>query len=167
MRIIHLGLVAGLMLGAAPVVAQDAAPTAPAAAPAADPERLALAKRYIEAADMDALVLGSMEPMLDAMATQQDGMTAEQQALVRGVVLDAMKATMPAYLDQIAALYAVEMTTEELTALADFYETEMGRSITAKTVSLTARSAQMFESYSPILNAEIMKRMEAVMATQE
>lgn len=171
MKSMVLGLVAGLcvMSAAGATLAQEAAPVATAApaAPAATAEAKALAQRYLDATQFEALMLAAMEPMLDALTAQQPDLSAEDRAMVRGVVLDSMKSVMPAYLDEVANLYGQAMSTEELEALVTFYESPVGRSISTKSLELTNQSQAMFTRFQPTLNAEIMKRMEALQAAGE
>lgn len=73
----------------------------------------------------------------------------------------------PTYLEEIANLYAGALTIEELQASVDFYEAPIGRSLTAKSLVLTSQSQGVFERFQPQLNAEIMKRMEAIASSEE
>ncbi len=151
---------------AIPAAAQQAAQAAPTVA-AASPEAKALSLRYLKAIEFENLLITGMGPMLDAFAAQQPELSEDERLLVRGVVLDSMKAIMPAYLEEVANLYAGALTVEELQASVDFYEAPLGRSVTAKSLTLTSQSQAMFERFQPMLNAEIMKRMEAIAAAEE
>lgn len=129
------------------VVPSAAAQTAPVAAPAPDPARLAAAQalmqRILPADKRDAMIEQMVRPMFENMrgaifsgpkfetakaenpklaATVETFMTDEFE---HSIVL--MKATMPAMLDAMARAYARRFTRDQLEAIDTFFQTPAGR----------------------------------------
>lgn len=108
----------------------------PAFAQSTREERLAIAQEYIEAslADMDtARLLQSMyAPIIAQIEASGQTVTDDQRARVHALyereLLQPLMDIMAAQSDTMADLF----TIEEITALRDFYNTSIGRSVMSK-----------------------------------
>lgn len=124
-----------------------AAQTAPAAAPAPDPARLAAAQalmqRILPADKRDAMIEQMVRPMFENMRgaifsgpkfESAKAKNPELAATVETFMTDEfehsiglMKATMPAMLNAMARAYARRFTLEQLEAIDTFFQTPAGR----------------------------------------
>ena len=159
--LILIALAAGLML-AQPAMAQsqaDAAGPSKAEREAVvredggDAHRLALSRRYVQLMQGDQLE-ESMREMIQASAaadTDTQGMSAEDQAFFVDLTADLTADLVPQMLDRMVPLFAEQFTAEELQALVDFYDNEVGREILRKTYMLMPQVNQAVMALMPQL----------------
>ncbi|WP_181404637.1 DUF2059 domain-containing protein [Asticcacaulis tiandongensis] len=132
-----LGLsTAALTAGATlPALAQTA--PANAAAPAADPARLALAQKLLDVNGTRAQTeqgLKDIMPLIEMALTNQPGMeelTAEEKAKLTEYMGEAFQAIVPEILNRYAGHFANSLTEAELNTLITFYGTDTGKKFVA------------------------------------
>ncbi|TRD23081.1 DUF2059 domain-containing protein [Palleronia caenipelagi] len=128
-------------------------------------ERLEIARDYVAATmadmDMDAFVAQMYEPVLDQIESQSDiefsdAQRAEVNALYQREMLPALTEILRAQDEIMADIF----TLEEITALRDFYQTDVGRSVMTKLPRLIAlqqpQIMQLMQSKMPVLMNEMM-----------
>lgn len=150
-----LVLVAAAVLAlASPAPAQDAGDTAQA-------ERETLVREYLAAIDFDKLMDATSASITTAQMESFPGIQAvpaETRAIIADVTEQVMREMRDRIIDRYVVLYAEVFSEAELRALVDFYESDMGRSITAKSQIVAVQGG-------PIL-AEIMPEIQSAMQTR-
>ncbi|MDP1911828.1 DUF2059 domain-containing protein [Brevundimonas sp.] len=145
-----------LMLGQAlPAAAQTAAPPARSAEVEA---KAALVRRYFAAIQFDKMMNGMVESMLQNILADPR-IPAEKREVVQDVALESLTAVMPGYMDRVVAVYAEEFTHEELVGVVEFYESPIGRSLTARAVILSRRTGELMEYFQPAFEADMQRRL--------
>lgn len=143
------------------------APDAGASAGAADPQRLALAERYMADAHADRLLRATLDEELKrgfevAMRRMNAGIPEiPQQMQAEGyqALLGAARSIEPRVHERIARLLASEYTTQELQALVNFYESPIGRKIAEKPLDIPAAARRAAQDIGPQFLAEFKRRL--------
>lgn len=130
-------------------------------APAASAEKIQLIERYFEAAGL----VATTDRVIDAMLNSASISTyspAEAEAL-KTAMRAALEEARPWLMARFARVYAEAFTVEEIEALVAFYESPVGRSLTAKTVGLSDETARIMPEYYAL----VRRRLEANMCPGE
>ena len=147
--------VAGSALTAAPVRAAEV-PQAAAGAPAA--RQLELARRYI-----DLMMSDQFEDVIREMvgdeAERDETMPEEDRRFLVDLTADLLTDLIPQMINELVPVYAAAFTEAELEALVAFYDTEMGRSIAAKSVQVMPEENRAMMSVMPQLLDKMAARM--------
>lgn len=158
-RLLTLAAAAAVLSIGMPAMAQDAGKRIPVATQDADHDaRRALIHRYFVAIQFEKLMNGVLESTLESMLSDPS-IPADKREVVMEVVLETFRASMPAYQEAVIDLYADEFTVEELQGMVDFYESPIGRSLTAKSVMLSQRSNELYAQFMPVWQADIQRRL--------
>ncbi|GLS00057.1 hypothetical protein GCM10007859_00600 [Brevundimonas denitrificans] len=156
-RILSAGAVAlALTFGQALPAAGQA--TAPSAQSAEVDAKAALVRRYFAAIQFDKLMNGMIESMLQNILADPR-IPAEKREVIEDVALESFAAVMPGYMDRVVAVYAEEFTREELEGVVEFYESPVGRSLTARSVILTRRTGELMNYFQPAFEADMQRRL--------
>ena len=148
-----------LATGAAPAWARSGppVPVAAAAAPVRDEAaaKLALARRFITA--MQGEQLGaSLAQMSGSMIPPNENLAADQNAAIRRAMEQSMADLLPRLFDAMAPVYADIFTMEELTALVNFYESDIGRSLMTKSLEAAPRISEIANAMMPEVLHDMM-----------
>lgn len=132
-------------------------------------ERLAVAEEYTAAmvADMDleALIATMWKPVVDQQESLGTPVTDDQKARLQALYMDAMGEPMTQIMLDQAATMADIMTLEEITALRDFYQTPVGKSVMLKLPKLVeAQQPQILSMVSENL-MPIMGEIQTILST--
>jgi hypothetical protein len=167
------GVAASLAIVTVPAAALAAPPAlqvAPdhgAAGPAAvDPQKLALADRYLTDTHFDRdMPRLAEESFRRAMEASYRTMEADVPVVPQSIKdemyrsqIESIRAMLPKVRSRVARVYASEYTTEELQALVDFYESPVGRSITAKQLDISAATRRAVNELVPEMGKELARR---------
>ncbi len=152
--VLALSLTLGLSCGQAALAQTDTA-----AAQGDVTAREMLVRRYFEAIDFDRMMVGMNDSLLSTMLAQNAALSPEQADIIRESYAEAWEMVGPGYMDQIISLYAEVLSHDELTEMVAFYESDTGRSITAKSVVLTERTGELYESLAERLMPVLFERM--------
>lgn len=166
MKPLLLALAACSVLCASPAFAQSAGAADAPAAQAVDSiaARTALARRYFNAIEFTKVMRDMMEQLLPhVIEAKGAGMSADERAMIQEVVIDSMEAIMPRFIELASAKAAEVYTYEELKALADLFDSPLGRSITAKGERFGNRVDGLMDELNPMLEQEIETRICARM----
>jgi hypothetical protein len=163
---IAAGLAVGLILLATPAAAEPA-PTPPAAA-TANPQAVALVRRYLTAIhferNMDSMQAAMLPVMVEQTRRTHPNLTAEDQQVMIDVIRHVMREKMlPKMIDRMIPIYAGTFTIPELEALVNFYESPVGRSIADKTPALAPKSAEITRALMPEMMGEVLNELVARM----
>ncbi len=104
--------------------------TAAASESAIDPARLAAARRVIAAngsASSYDLMIERMVPSVVGAIAAGNGLNEAQRSEAARIVMDEMRAASAEFMELMSRVYAGRMSTEDLTVLAEFYESPAGR----------------------------------------
>lgn len=145
---------AGAGLAATPVFASDL----PQSATAPSARQLALTRRYI-----DLLMSDQFEGVIREMIGQEMGrdstLPEEDRRFLVGLTTELATDLIPQMINEMVPVYAAAFTETELEALIAFYDTEMGRSIAAKTVQVMPEASRAVMSVMPQLLDKMAARM--------
>lgn len=140
--------------------AQDK-PQSPPAAGQPSARQLALSRRYIELMQTDQLAVmirSGIEMVANADPDAAD-MPSEDREFLLDLATELTTDLMPQMFDRMAPVFARTFSEDELLALIAFYDSDMGRSIMAKTyTSMPEASAAMME-VMPQLYEKMAARM--------
>ncbi|GLK47558.1 hypothetical protein GCM10017620_05310 [Brevundimonas intermedia] len=117
--------------------------------------RLALASKFValmQGEEMGA-ALAQMTTMM--MPGELEGMSDEDAAKFRQVMGDMTARMMPRMFEAMAPIYADIFTLEELQGLVDFYQSDIGRSMVAKSYQAAPRLAAAIQSIMPEIMADM------------
>ncbi|MDY6925169.1 MAG: DUF2059 domain-containing protein [Pseudomonadota bacterium] len=146
--------IAGAGLVATPVGASDT----PQAATAPSARQLALTRRYI-----DLLMSDQFEDAIGAMIGDEMSrditLPEEDRRFLVDLTTELATDLVPQMINEMVPVYAAAFTEAELEALIGFYDTEMGRSISAKTVQVMPEANRAVMSVMPQLLDKMAARM--------
>lgn len=110
--------------------------------------RLSLSRRFIAALQSDqmATMLGQMSV---AFTPPAEGLTDEQRNALQRATVNATTQMTTRLFDAMAPIYADIFTLEELTGLVAFYESEIGRSMMAKSYAAAPRITEVVMGMMP------------------
>jgi hypothetical protein len=69
-------------------------------------------------------------------------------------------ATVPAYMDAVEAFYTTEYTHDEVKQMIKFYETPVGKKLTAKAGLMMEKTVEAGQKWSMALQGIMMKYMQ-------
>lgn len=145
---------AGATLTTQPVRAGEA----PQAASEPSARQRALARRYI-----DLMVSDQFEDVIREMigdeAERDSTMPEEDRQFLVDLTTDLVTDLIPQIINELVPVYAAAFTESELEALVAFYDTEMGRSIAAKSVQVMPEENRAMMSVMPQLLDKMASRM--------
>jgi len=172
MKRILAGAVLCIVLVAQPSMAQQAtAPTSAPVAHAADPAHLAAARRVIAANGTEAsehAVIAQLTPMVMAQIGHAQGLSDAQIATARDVLTEEMESSVGDLVEIVVQIYANHFTTEQLNALADFYESPAGHAYIAEMPALLHDSIAVSQQWAQTtLEPRVAARMAAITAQQQ
>lgn len=155
---LSLSVPAGL---AVPSLAQDA----PASQPTEiSPESLALALKYVEATDRS----GLYEVTLVRAAGDTYKQLLQQNPTIGDPLNTAIENTLTFYkdkkgdlFDQIARLYALTFSTEELQQISDFYASPVGQKLSQANAEINPAIVSLVRVFTDNLNREFFAKVRA------
>lgn len=146
---------AALLSFASPAAAQTDGP-APSATTAKDAAlKLQLANRFISLIQGDQMGEMMSQMMSGVMEDELEGMSGPQASDYRAAMSAMMGQMMPRLLDAIAPVYAEIFTAEELRGLVAFYESDLGRSLIAKSYEAGPRMSEAIQAAMPAILSDM------------
>ena len=141
-----------------------AAPAIASAQAQPNPKALALAKRYVVAAQASKILQDEgpavAQYMISRMAAPPGG--DEKEAEVKHAMLDAadaaVTAKLPEFLDKTAAVYARVFTEQELEAIVGFYDSPAGKAFVAKGQAAAEPMAALIHALGPDIQRDTEQR---------
>lgn len=105
--------------------------------------RLAAATAYTQQTmadmDMEAMIRTMYAPLLDQIRGQGQVVTGDQVAQIHALYMDTMLEPLTTIMEGQNTVMAELFTLEEITALAEFYNTPVGRSVMTKLPQMMER----------------------------
>jgi hypothetical protein len=160
--LLSLSVSAGL---AVPSFAQDAQPAAPASQPQeVSPEALALARKYIDITDHSGIYetavvragINTYQQLLPQNPTIADPLNAAIET-----VISSYKDKKGDLFDQMARLYALSFTQEELQQIVDFYSSPTGLKLSKANADLNPSLQRIMNIFSVNLSKEFFAKVRA------
>ncbi|MFT4955351.1 MAG: hypothetical protein ACI8U3_001739 [Brevundimonas sp.] len=119
--------------------------------------RLELAERYVELSQGDSLA-DMAQTYIDELLAADTQSEAAHREWFRVNLPREMTNLMTAIMDGLVPVFAERLTVEELTALVDFYETPLGRSIAQKQVEIGMDQGMAMEAAVLQFQLDLMRK---------
>jgi hypothetical protein len=123
--------------------------------------RLELSRRFIAALQTDQMS-SMITQMTTSLTSPQEGLSDAQTQALRRAMATATDEMMSRLFDAMAPIYADIFTLEELNGLVGFYESDIGRSLMAKSYAAAPRVTAVMTAMMP----EIMHGMVDTMCKE-
>ncbi|MEO6012779.1 MAG: DUF2059 domain-containing protein [Devosia sp.] len=151
-----VALALSLMFGAAaPVLAQEI-----------PPEQLALARKYIDLTNKQGIyeaILVQTAAATSKLFSQSNPEISEKIDEIIGQVLETYKGKNDELFNQFARVYAVEFSSEELTAIVAFYESPAGQKLAERSQTLNAGVRAVMNVYTSNFGTEFVTKVRAAL----
>ncbi len=136
MRLMIVWMAAAMAGAALPPAPAEARETSQAATAAPSPRQLALTRRYLALTMTDQFEVAIRQMVIDqaAMAPETRDLPDEDRRFMIDLTAELTAAMIPQMLEAMTPVYARTFTEAELTAMLEFYDTEIGRSVLEKTM---------------------------------
>ena len=158
---IFTALTAALLLCATPSLAQTAKTEAPAVAGEPSARQLSLSRRYVEVMQGDSIE-DIIEQLVREMAQSDSNMrgsSQEDREFMIELTTEVTTDIMPQMMEQLVPIYARVFTEAELEALIAFYDTDLGRSITAKMMISSSEAEAAMMTVMPAMMEKMANRI--------
>lgn len=145
---------AGAVLTAPPARASEA----PQATSEPSARQLALTRRYIDLMMSDQFE-DVIREMIGDEAARDSSLPDEDRQFIVDLTAELVTDLMPQMINEMVPVYAAAFTEAELEALVAFYDTEMGRTIAAKSVQVMPAADRAVMSVIPQMLDKMAARM--------
>ena len=136
----------------------------PARSEAVSDERLRAAKEVLQATgaaqQFDAIMPLMLKQINQSIVASNPKLSEPLQAMFNDIV-KAFSGRKQELLDKVAALYAKNFTVEEMTALTEFYRTDVGRKFVAAQPQLATESMKLGQEWGRTVGQQIMEQIKA------
>jgi hypothetical protein len=126
-------------------------------------QRLALARRYMADIGYEASLRRQLDlqypTMVQGVLRSHPEFSPEWKAMLAASMREALTDFLPKLRDEAAEAYAAAYTIDELQALAAFYESPVGHSITSKKINVDEIEYRLIQSLRPQLVADMVRRL--------
>lgn len=154
-----LFVLAGMVAFAAPVQAQEI-----------DPAQLALARKYVDLTNKGQLyevILVQTAQQTSNLFVPQNPDKAAQINDVIGKVLETYKGKHDDLFNQIARLYAVSFTPQEMQQIVDFYSSPAGQKLAASAADINGSVQKILKLYTYNLGTEFVSKVKAELVAEK
>lgn len=158
--ILRLVAVALVMVTAGVCLAQGPAqaPATPDAAAVQEARKLLTATKTGDVVNQ--MAMSQVQMLTNVLATANPGSEEKVRQIMEEVFLPEFRDTMPALLDEMAGLYAVHFTADELRALNAFYATPVGLKTISTMPVLMQQGMQMGQIWGQKVMENALKKAE-------
>ena len=136
-----------------PVVAQELAP-----------EHLALARKYVDLTDKQAVYETTVvQTAIDTtrQILKQNPQIADKVNTAVGTVVKTYKPRKSELLDQIARIYAQQFSMEELQQIVNFYSSDVGQKLVTSNIVINRQLQQVMQIFQANLNTEFFSKVKS------
>ena len=136
----------------------------PARAQEIDPAQLAMALKYVQLTNKGQLyevILVQTAQQTSNMFSQQDPSKAAQINDVIGKVLETYKGKNEDLFTQIARIYAVSFTPDEMKQIVDFYSSPVGQKLAANAADINGSVQKVLKLYTYNFGTEFVSKVKA------
>lgn len=151
-------LVLSMGLGAAPLLAQEISP-----------EQLSLARKYVDLtnkAQIFEAVAAMTAQQTSQLLSQQNPELATTIDEAIGTVLETRKGKSDDLFNQIARVYAVMYTAEELQQIVTFYETPVGQKLATNAFQANSDVSKIMQVYTHNFGTDFVREVKATLKAQ-
>jgi hypothetical protein len=149
----------GMAVIAAPVQAQEI-----------DPAQLALARKYVDLTNKGQLyevILVQTAQKTSGLFVPQNPTKATEINAAIGKVLETYKGKHDDLFNQIARLYAVSFTPQELQQIVDFYSSPTGQKLAASAADINGSVQKVLKLYTYNLGTEFVSKVKAELKAEK
>jgi hypothetical protein len=151
-----------LLALAALVLATVSGISAEAQQPSIDPEALAKAKVLVDKLGMTALTRqmydSQVKSVMRVLELANPG-KADEVAKVMPLFREEFDKRMPAFLDAIAAIYALHFSAAELAEIESFYESAVGKKLIAALPTIVAEAQALGAAFGKKLSEDVVRTL--------
>ena len=137
---------------------------APAQAQEIDPAQLALARKYVDLTNKGQLyevILVQTAQKTSNLFVPQNPTKADQINAAIGKILETYKGKNDDLFDQIARLYAVSFTKDELQQIVDFYSSPTGQKLATSAADINGSVQKVLQLYTYNFGTEFVSKVKA------
>lgn len=147
-----------LVLGAAPSLAQEISP-----------DQLALARKYVDLTNkaqiFEAILAQTAAQTSKLLSEHNPDITDKIDAAI-GKILETYKGKNDELFNQIARIYAVSFTPDELQQIVAFYETPAGQKLANSAFDINRDAGKVMQVYAYNFGTEFVTKVRAELKTQ-
>jgi hypothetical protein len=147
-----------LALGAAPSLAQEISP-----------DQLALARKYVDLTNkaqiFEAILAQTAAQTSKLLSEHNPDITDKIDATI-GKVLETYKGKSDELFNQIARIYAVSFTPDELQQIVTFYETPAGQKLATNAFDINRDAGKVMQVYAYNFGTEFVTKVRAELKAQ-
>ncbi|MEO7223820.1 MAG: DUF2059 domain-containing protein [Devosia sp.] len=139
---------------------------APAVSQEIPPEQLALARKYVDLtnkAQIYEAIMAMTAEKTSQLLTQSNPEIATQINETIGKALQARRDKNDELFNQIARIYAVTYSTEELQQIVAFYETPAGQKLATNAMSVNQDVGKVMQIYTSNFGTEFVREVRAAL----
>jgi hypothetical protein len=139
---------------------------APAVSQEIPPEQLALARKYVDLtnkAQIYEAIMAMTASKTSQLLTQASPEIATQINEAIGKALEARRGKNDELFNQIARIYAVTYTTEELQQIVTFYETPAGQKLATNAMTVNQDVGKVMQIYTSNFGTEFVREVRAAL----
>lgn len=154
----------GLAAAALVALSLAFAAAAPAVSQEISPEQLALARKYVDLTNKAQIYESTAVIAADRISkalTQQNPEIGAQINDAIGKALEARKGQNDELFNQIARIYAVSYTAEELQQIVTFYESPVGQKLASNAMSINLDVQTVISIWSTNFGNDMMREVRA------
>jgi hypothetical protein len=140
--------------------------TAPAGAQEIPPEQLALARKYVDLtnkAQIYEAIMVMTAQKTSQLLTQASPEIATQINEAIGKALEVRRGKDDELFNQIARIYAVTYTTEELQQIVTFYESAVGQKLATNAMEVNQDVGKVMQIYTSNFGTEFVREVRAAL----
>jgi len=134
-----------------------------------DPAQLALARKYVDLTNKgqiyEVILVQTAQKTSDLFVTQ-DPKDADKINDVIGKVLETYKGKRDDLFNQIARIYAVSFTPQEMQQIVDFYSTPAGQKLASSAFDVNKAMGKIMQVYTYNLGTEFVSKVRAELKSE-
>jgi hypothetical protein len=156
----------GIAAAATLAIALAFGAVAPAMAQEISPEQLALARKYVDLTNKgqiyEAIAVMTAQQTSQMLTTQNPELALTIDETI-GKVLETRKGKSDELFNQIARVYAVTYSAEELQQIVAFYETPVGQKLATNAQSINTDVGRIMQVYTSNFGTEFVREVKAAL----
>jgi hypothetical protein len=156
----------GIAAAATLAIALAFGAVAPAMAQEISPEQLALARKYVDLTNKgqiyEAIAVMTAQQTSQMLTTQNPELALTIDETI-GKVLETRRGKSDELFNQIARVYAVTYSAEELQQIVAFYETPVGQKLATNAQSINTDVGRIMQVYTSNFGTEFVREVKAAL----
>ena len=169
MTMMNLARVGSLAAAATVALALSFGAAAPALAQEVSPDQLALARKYVDLTNKaqvyEAILAQTAAQTSKLLSQQSPGNTDKIDAAI-GKILETYKGKSDDLFNQIARVYAVTFTSDELKQMDDFYASPTGQKLANSSFDVNKAMGQIMQVYAYNFGTEFVSKVRAELKSE-